>query len=272
MQILTTKWNLQNAKHTINCSNPFHIGCRQHKKMCWTVTGLAWISSHILLHVPDNKCETDLQEKRGKVYLVVVWRKRKVWSYPSWPVLWMKFKVFSSIFLFTSLESSLLPYNKYWTRTLFGRVSIWTNGRNNSETLLGALGFKRASFFWLTHKLNAIDDTMLSRLLEIPPFLWPLFQTTRKGKLTFLFKWSGTQATFFEIFLGVLRKRTRSLSNLPFVCSYCIGPKELTKRQPFFIDMHSALVLSVLSKALPVHLFRLCDPSPEDLWPVIFVP
>ena len=57
----------------------------------------------------------------------------KVWSHPSRPVLWTKSRVSSSNFLFTSKESSLLPYNKYCTRTLFGRALIWTNGRSNSE-------------------------------------------------------------------------------------------------------------------------------------------
>ena len=29
-------------------------------------------------HVPNIKCETDLQRKRGKTYIVAVWRKAKV--------------------------------------------------------------------------------------------------------------------------------------------------------------------------------------------------
>ena len=69
-----------------------------------------------------------INTKYGGKYIVAVWRKTKVWNYQKRPVLWMNFRVSSSIFLFTSLESSLLPYNKYFTSKLFGRVLINTLG------------------------------------------------------------------------------------------------------------------------------------------------
>ena len=46
----------------------------------------------------------------------------------------MNSRVSSSILLLTSSVRFLSPYSKHSIRTLFGRVSIWTNDRNNSET------------------------------------------------------------------------------------------------------------------------------------------
>ena len=66
----------------------------------------------------------------GGNYIMVMWRKTEVLNYPNRPVLWINVRgVSSSIFLFTSLESSLLPYNKYWPANcsvgfLFGQMVV----------------------------------------------------------------------------------------------------------------------------------------------------
>ena len=52
--------------------------------------------------------------------------------YPKRPDSWIKFKIILSTFLLMSSGKSLLPYNKYCTRTWFGRVLMLTNGCNNS--------------------------------------------------------------------------------------------------------------------------------------------
>ena len=46
----------------------------------------------------------------------------------------MNQRVSSNKLLFTSSVKSLSPYNKYSIKTLFGRVLIWTNGRDSLET------------------------------------------------------------------------------------------------------------------------------------------
>ena len=62
-----------------------------------------------------------MQEKQRKVYIMAAWYKMNIFklSAVSKPVLWMRLRVCLSIFLFASFESSLLPYNKYWSRKFF---------------------------------------------------------------------------------------------------------------------------------------------------------